>query len=158
MAFTSPRVNRRAKAFANSSMLHKTHYVWRVTYVRDRMLAWLDPNDPQYITDAGSGKISVWTDQGPLTRNFTQSSDALRPITGVKTFGTNSLNMLDFDGADDYLLSAFSSENFNSQGDFTIVQLIDVDAVTHQNESIFSFTSTGNDVQGRRWICDNLDT
>jgi hypothetical protein len=46
---------------------------------------YLDSN--KGVTDAGSGHVSAWLDQGPNARNFLQATDALRPIQTAALFG-----------------------------------------------------------------------
>lgn len=53
---------------------------------------------------ASAGQVSAWTDQSGNARNFSQGTAASRPLTGTRTL--NGLNVLDFDGTNDYMLTA----------------------------------------------------
>jgi hypothetical protein len=61
---------------------------------------WLDAADTTTIT-ASSGSVSQWNDKSGNGRNFTQGTGGNQPTTGTRTL--NGLNVLDFDGTDDFL-------------------------------------------------------
>lgn len=60
---------------------------------------WLDASDESTITtDVG---VSVWADKSGNGYDVTQATGANQPATGTRTI--NGLNVLDFDGSNDYL-------------------------------------------------------
>jgi hypothetical protein len=61
---------------------------------------WLDAADTATITESG-GFVSQWNDKSGNNRNFTQAVGASQPATGTRT--QNGLNVLDFDGSNDFL-------------------------------------------------------
>jgi hypothetical protein len=77
---------------------------------------WLDASDTATISLSGSA-VTQWNDKSGNTRNFAQSTSGNRPSSGTRT--QNSLNLIDFDGTDDRLVSssATSTWNFLSNGD-----------------------------------------
>ena len=74
---------------------------------------WLDATDATTITESG-GAVSQWDNKGSLG-NFTQSTGALQPTTGVSTL--NGLNILDFAG--DFLNSADTAATYKFLHDGT---------------------------------------
>jgi hypothetical protein len=62
---------------------------------------WFDAADATTITESG-GLVSQWDDKSGNGRNLSQSGGA-QPTTGTQTI--NGLNVIDFDGVDDFLLS-----------------------------------------------------
>jgi hypothetical protein len=71
---------------------------------------WLDASDATSITASG-GAVSQWNDKSGNASNFTQGTGADQPTTGSRTI--NGLNVIDFDGTNDYLLCPSSSGLFN---------------------------------------------
>lgn len=71
---------------------------------------WLDASDTATITSSG-GDVSQWSDKSGNARNFTQSSATAKPKTGTRTI--NSLNTIDFDGTNDFLVCSSSTALFN---------------------------------------------
>ena len=71
---------------------------------------WLDATDATSITASG-GAVSQWNDKSGNASNFTQGTGANQPTTGSRTI--NSLNVIDFDGTNDFLLCPSSSGLFN---------------------------------------------
>ena len=65
-------------------------------------LAWYDPSDASSITSS-SGLVSQLSDKSANAHHLTASGTA-RPTTGTKTI--NGLNVLDFNGGANYLVSA----------------------------------------------------
>jgi hypothetical protein len=61
---------------------------------------WLDASDVTTITESG-GSVSAWGDKSGNTRNFSQGTSGNRPTTGTRTL--NGLNVIDFDGSDDFM-------------------------------------------------------
>lgn len=61
---------------------------------------WLDADDAATITDT-AGAVSQWDDKSGLNNHATQSTEASKPTTGSRT--VNGLNVIDFDGVDDWL-------------------------------------------------------
>jgi hypothetical protein len=65
---------------------------------------WLDASDATTITSSGSpAKVSQWNDKSGNGYNVAQGTGANQPTTGATT--KNGLNVLDFDGSNDVLIS-----------------------------------------------------
>ena len=56
------------------------------------------------ITKDGSNRVSQWADQAGVYGNYTQGTDALKPVHTANQFGTKS--GLLFDGSDDFMANA----------------------------------------------------
>src|SRR5207253_147257 len=82
--------------------------------------AWYDPSDLASITSSG-GAVSQLNDKSGNARHLTQATGSLQPITGTRT--QNGLNVIDFDGVDDYM----DSPSFSVSQPFTefVVSLSD---------------------------------
>lgn len=61
---------------------------------------WWDASDTASITASG-GAVSQWNDKSGNARHFTQGTGTNQPTTGTRT--QNSLNVLDFDGSNDFM-------------------------------------------------------
>jgi hypothetical protein len=72
------------------------------------VVGWWDASDLSTITDAGAGAVSAWADKSGLGRTFSQASAGSRPLTGTRT--QKGLNVLDFDGSNDYMDTAGITE------------------------------------------------
>jgi len=78
-------------------------------------LQWfVDADQVDTITDAGSGAVSEWKDLSPNANHLTQATGASRPITGANPL--NGLNTIDFDGTDDWMDANDYSVNVSSRG------------------------------------------
>jgi len=84
--------------------------VSRVTIVDDDEVVptptlWFDASDTSSITTDGSNGVTAWrplTDTtGSGATDFVQATAASRPLSGTRT--VNSLNVVDFDGSNDFL-------------------------------------------------------
>ena len=73
--------------------------------------AWFDASDASTITESG-GAVSQWNDKSGQDEHFVQATASKKPTTGSRTL--NSLNVLDMDGGDDMLASAFVLTNLHS--------------------------------------------
>jgi hypothetical protein len=62
---------------------------------------WLDASDTSTITES-SGSVSEWRDRSGNARHFAQGTGINQPTTGSATL--NALNVITFDGSDDYLV------------------------------------------------------
>jgi hypothetical protein len=82
------------------------------------LFTWLDASDTATIT--GSPTITLWADKSGNGNDATPSGAA--PTTGTRTI--NSLNVLDFDGADDKL--SFPATTSSS---FTIYMVVEADVL-----------------------------
>lgn len=67
------------------------------------LAVWYDAADAATVTDAGAGAVSAWADKSGNLRHLTQATSANRPKT--KTRWLNGLNVIDFDGSNDNLVS-----------------------------------------------------
>jgi hypothetical protein len=93
---------------------------------------WLDAADTSTITASG-GDVSQWSDKSGFGRNFTQTSATAKPKTGTRTI--NSLNTIDFDGTNDFLVCPSSTALFNylhnnTGGTLFFVGIVDDTAAT----------------------------
>jgi hypothetical protein len=62
---------------------------------------WLDASDTATITDT-AGAVSTWADKSPFGNDVTATGGAgTEPTTGTRT--VNGLNVIDFDGSNDFL-------------------------------------------------------
>jgi len=66
-------------------------------------VVWYDPSDAASITSSG-GAVSQLNDKSGNGRHLTQATSGFRPTTGTRT--QNGLNVLDYDGTDDFLEAA----------------------------------------------------
>lgn len=64
---------------------------------------WFDAADTATITHV-AGAVSQWNDKSGNARHATQATGANQPTTGTRT--VNGRNVLDFDGTNDYLVTA----------------------------------------------------
>jgi len=63
-------------------------------------VAWFDASDTSTIT-ASSGAVSQWNDKSGNGYNLSQATGLNQPTTGTRT--QNGLNVIDFDGSNDWL-------------------------------------------------------
>jgi hypothetical protein len=70
---------------------------------------WLDAADTTTIT-ASSGSVSQWNDKSGNGRNVTQGTGGNQPTTGSSNL--NGLNVISFDGTDDFISSANDALSF----------------------------------------------
>jgi hypothetical protein len=77
---------------------------------------WLDASDTATISLSGSA-VTQWNDKSGNTRNFAQSTAGNRPASGTRT--QNSLNLIDFDGTDDRLVSSSATSTWTFLSDGT---------------------------------------
>jgi hypothetical protein len=71
---------------------------------------WMDAADTATISVSGSA-VTQWNDKSANARTFTQGTSGNRPLSGTRT--QNSLNVIDFDGSDDRLVSTSSAATWN---------------------------------------------
>lgn len=105
---------------------------------------WLDASDTSTISVSGN-EVTQWTDKSSNGYTFTQGTSTNRPSSGTRT--VNSLNVIDFDGTNDFLSStaAASTWNFlhNPTGN-TVFWVFLPD--TTSNYSVIAFTNEGSGV------------
>jgi hypothetical protein len=77
---------------------------------------WLDAADTTTISVSGTA-VTQWNDKSANALTFTQSTSYLRPLSGVTT--QNSLNVIDFDGSDDFLNSTAATSAWKYLSDGT---------------------------------------
>ena len=77
---------------------------------------WLDASDTATISLSGSS-VTQWNDKSGNTRNFAQGTAGQRPLSGTRT--QNSLNLIDFDGSDDKLVSSSAASTWSLLHDGT---------------------------------------
>ena len=100
---------------------------------------WLDASDASTITLNGS-TISQWNDKSGNSRNVSQVNSALQPVYTLG--GLNSLNIVDFDGANDVLnglpLSNFFTNNSYSAFVVGLARTIGTNSVNgYENEAFY---------------------
>ena len=71
---------------------------------------WLDASDTSTISLSGSA-VTQWNDKSGNGYNFAQGTSANRPSSGTRT--QNGLNVIDFDGTNDFLTTTASKSAFN---------------------------------------------
>lgn len=87
---------------------------WSPLALRPRL--WLDASDLTTIT-ASSGAVSEWRDKSGNGYAFTQSTSTLQPTTGTTTL--NGLDVLSFDGIDDWMVSTAAASEWKFLHDGT---------------------------------------
>ena len=70
------------------------------------LMGWFDAADESTITHS-SGSVSQWNDKSGNAWHASQPTAAAQPTTGLVTL--NGLNVIDFDGVDDFLATAANS-------------------------------------------------
>lgn len=78
---------------------------------------WFDASDLTTITE-GSGSVSQWSDKSGNGYHISQAVGTNQPKTGTRTI--NGLNVLDFDGTDDYLLRPSATPIIKNVGGATV--------------------------------------
>jgi hypothetical protein len=86
---------------------------------------WLDAADTATITESG-GFVSQWNDKSGNNRNFTQAVGASQPATGTRT--QNGLNVLDFDGSNDFMGAGDTLDLLNNN--LTVIAVAKIDGTT----------------------------
>lgn len=71
---------------------------------------WLDASDTATISLSGS-EVTQWNDKSGNAYNFAQGTSTRRPSSGTRT--QNSLNVVDFDGTNDSLVTTAAKSAFN---------------------------------------------
>lgn len=84
---------------------------------------WLDAADAATITQS-SGSVSQWDDKSTELNHATQGTGANQPTTNTRTI--NGRNVLDFDGANDYMSLPSGLYNIN-QADNALFMVIQQD-------------------------------
>ena len=79
---------------------------------------WLDAADTATITES-SGAVSQWDDKSGNGFNVVQATGLNQPTTGTRTL--KGLNVIDFDGTNDFMASAFDITQLTSAKALTVV-------------------------------------
>jgi hypothetical protein len=66
--------------------------------------SWYDASDASTIIESG-GAVSQWNDKSGNNKHVTQSSEAKKPTTGIRTMG--GLNVMNFDATEDFDVPSF---------------------------------------------------
>jgi hypothetical protein len=77
---------------------------------------WLDASDTATISVSAT-LVSQWNDKSGNSRNFTQATTLNKPLSGTRT--QNGLNLIDFDGTDDRLVSSSATSTWTFLHDGT---------------------------------------
>lgn len=111
---------------------------------------WLDASDTSTISQTG-GSVSQWNDKSGNGNNATQGTGANQPITGTRT--VNGLNVLDFDGTNDFL--NLPSGVFGlSSGDNTIFLVFATDVIMTA-QRLWLMTDSGSGRHTLQWGGDS---
>lgn len=76
------------------------------------LIAWHDASDAATITSSG-GAVSQWDDKSGRGNHLAQATAANQPTTGTLTI--NGLNVIDFDGTNDFLASSATPTTVTDQ-------------------------------------------
>jgi len=106
---------------------------------------WLDASDATSITSS-SGAVSAWNDKSGNGYNFAQSTATNKPTTGTRT--KNSLNVIDFDGTNDYMQSTAAASVFNFMHNTTGATIFIVWSPDVINKNNWLLDSTNSDALG----------
>jgi hypothetical protein len=71
---------------------------------------WLDASDTSSITSS-AGAVSAWNDKSGNGYNFAQATATNKPTTGTRS--KNGLNVIDFDGTNDFMQNTAAASVFN---------------------------------------------
>ena len=109
---------------------------------------WLDASDATTITEdpVGSGSVSQWDDKSGNGYNLTQGTGSAQPKTGTATI--NSLNVIEYDGADTQFLQN-TSVPIDTGGPYTVFMVQEINAsdtntlpVGSKSTSAYGFVGT----------------
>ena len=107
-------------------------------------IAWYDASDVSTISETASA-VSQWDDKSGNSNHVTQGTGTKQPETNTRT--VNSLNVIDFDGTDDFL-SKTSFASLPADGTVSFFSICIVDAmIASSAESIFSIDHATSDFQ-----------
>lgn len=101
---------------------------------------WFDSSDISTIIQSG-GYVSQWNDKSGYNRHATQSSGSSQPMTGSVTL--NSLNVLDFDGTNDFMNVDSSIYSITESSNHLFV-VCSRDVLTTEHRSFFGLSSSGH--------------
>ena len=87
-------------------------------------IVWLDAADTATITSS-SGSVSQWDDKSGNGFNVVQATGLNQPTTGTRTL--KGLNVIDFDGTNDRLTSAFDITQLTSAKALTVMVVASFD-------------------------------
>jgi hypothetical protein len=89
------------------------------------LVAWYDASDTSSISLSGS-EVTQWNDLSGNAHHATQGTSTRRPLSGTRSL--NGLNVLDFDGTDDFLINNGIASSFEGEDKpFTIFQVSQLD-------------------------------
>lgn len=105
------------------------------------LVAWYNAADLSSISLSGS-EVTQWNDSSGNGHHATQGTSVRRPLSGTRTL--NSLNVLDFDGSNDFLINNGIAASFAGEDKpFTIFQVSQLDtSATGQTHWAISFNNT----------------
>lgn len=112
------------------------------------MVAWFDASDGASITSS-AGAVSQWADKSGNARHLVQNTAGKKPLTGTRTI--NGLNVLDFDGVDDQLLTVGVTQT--QPISVCMVALTDVPADVANRQALADPTGEGPTIyqKNARW-------
>lgn len=103
-------------------------------------IAWYDASDTSTITASG-GFVSQWNDKSGNAYHATQSIGTRQPATGTRT--QNGLNVLDFDGTDDFLQTAASVSQIRAAKKLTQYMVFASDVTNRASMGVVSGRRSG---------------
>jgi len=111
-AWWRPKSLRSTFTTPNGQLLPRSIYFEDLSYAADTayegLVLWLRADD---LTGSNGMAVSVWPDASGRGNDVKQSTSSLQPILHTGANGMNSLNVVTFDGVDDYLKTAFDVGN-----------------------------------------------
>lgn len=107
-------------------------------------LGWWDASDTSTITSS-SGSVSEWRDKSGNGFNMAQATQANQPTTGTRT--QNGLNVLDFDGTDDGMVTTATTGRFRASRAYSVFLVAKSDRTNAAAEGLFIAESGSFDFQ-----------
>lgn len=105
------------------------------------------------ITKDGSDRVATWADQSGNGFDFTQSTEAAKPIYTENEL--NGLPVIRFDGSDDEMTSAATMGDFIDAGSFTVLVAAVINGTSsnvggaYNNHALFGTTSGAMNIHAR---------
>ena len=122
-----------------SSMPTDSDPAWTPSLMSTAM--WLDASDASSLTAGPGGNVSTWQDKSGNDRHVTQSTSSLQAISGSNTI--NGLNVLSFDGVDDFFDN--TSNFLNGQANLTMIAVFLQETNTSGMPVFIGKTSVSNE-------------
>lgn len=105
---------------------------------------WFDADDASTITSS-SGNVSQWNDKSGNGYHATQATGTAQPKTGTIT--QNGRNVIDFDGAGDYLASTASSIVGQNVSGITVYVVVRYDNLSGGEDNVLRLLTGGTNAR-----------